>query len=164
MDNIFVKAFIDWLHIMATVAWIGGLFTNIFILRPSVFKALSPAIAVKFMGIVMKRFRIMVYTSIVILGVTGIPLKIINENYINIINFENNWEIISFIKHICFGILVIMAVYSFEIITPKMMKMNSNGPSPELTQLQMKQTILGGISFLTAIAILILSSLMRYIV
>lgn len=163
MDNIFVKTLIDWLHIMATITWIGGMFTNFIILRPAMTKALSPAEIGKLMGPHMKRFKIMVYISIVVLGVTGIPLKIINPNYISIINFENNWEIVSFIKHICYGILVLFAVYTFEVLSPKMGKLAAKGPSPELKALQKKQAAFGGLAFLTAIVILILSSLMRYI-
>jgi len=163
MDNIFVKTLIDWLHIMATITWIGGMFTNFIILRPAMAKALSPAEAGKFMGAVMKRFKVMVYISIVVLGVTGIPLKIINDNYISIINFENNWEIVSFIKHLCYGILVLLAIYTFEVLAPKMGKLVAAGPSPALKALQKKQAAFGGLAFLTAIVILVLSSLMRYI-
>jgi uncharacterized membrane protein len=162
MDNIFVKTLIDWLHIMATVVWIGGMFTNFFILRPSLAKALSPADAGKLMGVVMKKTRIVVYISIVVLGVTGIPLKIINPNYISIINFENSWEIVSFVKHLCYGILVLLAVYSFEILSPKVRKVAEMGPSPALALLQKKQATLGKLAFLTAIVVLVLSSLMRY--
>ena len=163
MDTVFVKTLIDWLHVLATVTWIGGMFTNFVILRPAMGKALSAADAGKLTGLLMKRFRIVVYVSIVVLGVTGIPLKIINENYISIINFENNWEIISFIKHLCYGIMVLLAVYTFEILSPKMMKVAAKGPSPELTQLQNKQAAFGGLAFLTAMVVLVLSSLMRYI-
>lgn len=163
MDNLFVKTLIDWLHIMATVSWIGGMFTNFVILRPSMAKALSPAEAGKLMGVMMKKFRIVVYASIVIVGVTGIPLKIISPNYISIINFENSWEIISFIKHICYGVLVLLAVYSFEILSPKMMKVSAKGPSPDLLKLQKKQAAFGGLALLSAIVILVLSSLMRYV-
>ncbi len=163
MDNVFVKTLIDWLHIMATITWIGGMFTNFVIVRPAMGKALSPSEAGKLMGALMKRFRIVVYISIVVLGVTGIPLKIINENYISIINFENSWEIISFIKHICYGVMVLLAVYTFEILSPKMMKVAARGPSPQLVQLQKKQAAFGGLAFLTAIVVLVLSSLMRYV-
>ena len=109
MDNVFIKTLIDWLHILATVTWIGGMFTNFVILRPAMGKVLSAAEAGKLTAVLMKKFRIVVYVSIVVLGVTGIPLKIINENYISIINFENSWEIISFIKHLCYGIMVLLA-------------------------------------------------------
>ena len=163
MDNIFVKTIIDWLHIMSTITWIGGMFINFIVLRPAMAKSLSPVEAGKFMGVTMKRFRIMVYISIVILGVTGIPLKIINENYISIINFENNWEIVSFIKHLCYGILVVLAVYTFEILNPKMKRLVTDGSYSQLQILQRRQGVIGAIGVFTALVILILSSLMRYI-
>lgn len=163
MDNVFVKTLIDWLHIMATVVWIGGMFTNMVILRPVLAKTLAPADAGRFMGALMKRFRVVVYASIVLLGVTGIPLKIINENYVSIINFENSWEIVSFVKHVCYGILVLLAVYMFEVLTPRMGRLAAKGPSPEMKALQKQQMLAGSLAFLSAMVILVLSSLMRYI-
>ena len=163
MDNVFVKTLIDWIHIMTTVIWIGGMFTNMIILRPAIMGTLAPPEAGRLMGVVMKRFRTLVYASIVLLGVTGIPLKIINENYVSIINFENSWEIVSFVKHICYGILVILAVYSFEVLGPKAAKLAAAGPSEAFRQLQKKQVAAGMAAFATAIVILVLSSLMRYI-
>lgn len=163
MDNVFVKTLIDWLHIMATVIWIGGMFTNMVLIRSVMVKTLAPADAGKFMGALMKRFRIVAYVSIVVLGVTGIPLKIINENYISIINFENDWEVVSFIKHVCYGVLVILAVYSFEYLSPKAAKLAPAGPSDALRSVQQRQMAAGMLAMLSAIIILILSSLMRYI-
>lgn len=163
MDNVFVKTLIDWLHIMATVVWIGGMFTNMVILRPVLAKTLAPADAGRFMGALMKRFRAVVYASIVLLGVTGIPLKIINENYVSIINFENSWEIVSFVKHVCYGILVLLAVYMFEVLAPRMGRLAAKGPSPEMKALQKQQVLAGSLAFLSAMVILVLSSLMRYI-
>ena len=162
MDNILVKTLFDFLHILATAIWIGGMFTNFVILRPAVIKTLSPPEAGKLMDAVMKKTRLVVYISIVVLGITGIPLKIINENYSSIIDFENSWAIVSFIKHLCYGILVILAIYSFEILWPKLRKIAAGGASAQLQQLQKKQAIIGFLSFLTAVIILILSSLMRY--
>ena len=115
------------------------------------------------MGALMKKFRILVYTSIVLLGVTGIPLKIINENYISIINFENSWEIVSFIRHLCYGLLVLLAVYSFEILSPKMGKLVAAGDTGAIEGLQKKQKAAGGLAFLSAMLIMVLSSLMRYL-
>jgi hypothetical protein len=59
--------------------------------------------------------------------------------------------------------MVLLAVYTFEILSPKMMKVAAKGPSPQLAQLQKKQAALGGLAFLTAIVVLVLSSLMRYV-
>jgi uncharacterized membrane protein len=115
------------------------------------------------MGAVMKRFRKIVYLSIVILGVTGIPLKIINEIYVSIINFENTWEIISFIKHICYGLLVVLAVYSFEVLNPALARLTAVGPSSALQKLQQRQIATGSMAILLAVVILVLSSFMRHL-
>jgi hypothetical protein len=69
---------------------------------------------------------------------------------------------VSFVKHLCYGILVLLAVYSFEILSPKVRKVAEMGPSPALALLQKKQATLGKLAFLTAIVVLVLSSLMRY--
>jgi len=162
MDHILVKTLFDFLHILATTVWIGSMFFNFAILRPAMIKTLSPPDVGKLMAEVMKKTRIVVYISIIVLGVTGIPLKIINENYSSIIDFENSWAIVSFIKHLCYGILVLLALYSFELLGPKVQKMAKKGPSPQFQQLQKKQAMVGLLAFLTAMVILILSSLMRY--
>ncbi|MGQ9469701.1 MAG: hypothetical protein ACUVTD_07800 [Nitrososphaerales archaeon] len=57
---------------MATVIWIGGMATNLLVLLPSMREALEPPIMGKLMGSVMKRFRPLVYASMIILVASGI--------------------------------------------------------------------------------------------
>ena len=59
--------------------------------------------------------------------------------------------------------MVLLAVYSFEILGPKVKNIATQGPSPALQKLQKKQASLGGLAFLAAIVVLVLSSFMRYI-
>jgi len=162
MDNLFVKTLLDWLHVMATVIWIGGMFINFIVIRPVSMKVLDPASAGKFNQAVMKRFKILVYVSIVVLGVTGIPLKIIDENYVSIINFDNNWEIVAFVKHIFYGVLTVLAVYNFEVLSRKMSRLAKNGPSPQLKLVQNQLKLSGMLAMFSALVILVLSSMMRF--
>ena len=53
---------------MATVAWIGGMFTNFFIYIPAIGKTLDAPLAGKLMAAAMKRFRIMVDISMAVLS------------------------------------------------------------------------------------------------
>jgi len=154
---------LDFLHLMATVAWIGGMFFNFLVVMPSVNKALEPAAAGKFMGLMFKRVRIIVYVSLLVLFITGIPLKIGSGHYVAIINFETWWETISFIKHVFVALLALFAMYNFEILIPKVSKLAMQGPSPELINLKKRQKMLGGISFLFAIIIILLSAMMNYL-
>jgi len=158
-----IKTLLDWLHVMATVIWIGGMILVFTVVRPVAMKVLDPESMGKFIRALMARFRIMVYVSIVLLGVTGIPLKIVNENYVSIINFENSWEIVSFIKHLFYGLLVILAIINFEILTPMIARLASAGPSGKLGKLQKLSMMAGGLAMMSALVILVLSSMMRFL-
>ncbi|MHA2311870.1 MAG: hypothetical protein ACXADF_10310, partial [Candidatus Thorarchaeota archaeon] len=67
---------LNWLHLVATVTWFGGLTTNVFILMPSLGSTLEPPVAGNFLNTYMKRFRPLVYVSILILISTGAIITI----------------------------------------------------------------------------------------
>jgi len=162
IHNSILQTVLDFLHLMATIAWIGGMVFNFLVVMPTVNKVLDPAMAGKFMGALFKRVRIVVYSSLIILFVTGIPMKIASQYYVGIINFDNNWEIVGFIKHIFVALLALMAIYSFEVLSPKVAKLAVKGPSPELMDLRNKQMKLGGVSFLFGIIVIFLSARKRF--
>jgi len=163
MDNIYVKVFLDCLHLIATIAWFGGLFTNFIVVRPTVLATLDPPTAGKFMNVFMRKVRIVVYVSLAVLFISGIPMKISNEYYVSIINFSNNWQIVTFIKHVFVGILTLLAIYSFEILSPKFKRVASAGPSAELNKLKGIQALTGKLSMTLALIIIVLSAVMNYI-
>lgn len=163
MDNPVLQTSLDFLHLMATIAWIGGMFFNFLVVIPTAQKALDPATAGKFMGMMVRRVRVVVYVSLFILFVTGIPMKIANEHYVSIINFDNTWETVGFIKHVFVALLALMALYSFEILFPNVAKHAAKGPSPELAGLQKKQKMAGAVAFLLGIIVIFLSAMMNYL-
>jgi uncharacterized membrane protein len=163
IHNPILQISLDFLHLMATIAWIGGMFFNFLVVMPTVNKVLDPATTGKFMGTLMKRVRVIVYSSLLILFVTGIPMKIASEYYVAIINFDNNWEIVGFIKHVFVALLAIMAFLSFEIVSPKVAKLAAKGPSPELMSMKKNQMMLGALAFIFGIIVILLSAIMNYI-
>jgi len=163
MDNLFVKTFLDVLHVIATVIWIGGMLVNVLVIRPTTVKVLEPSVAGQFTQAMMKRFRIFVYASIVILGITGIPMKIVSEHYVSIINFENAWGILSFVKHLLYGVLVVLAVLNFEIISPRVARAAAASEYHQLAKWKKRLAVSGMLAMISAIGTLIISSMMRYI-
>ncbi len=163
MDNPILQIAFDFIHLMATIAWIGGMLFNFLVVMPTVNKVLDPVTTGKFMKALFKRVRIIVYVSLLLLFVTGIPMKIASEYYVAIINFDNNWEIAGFIKHVFVAVLALMAIYNFEILMPKVGKLAIKGPSPLLMTLKKRQMMFGAISFLFGIIIIFLSAMMNYL-
>lgn len=163
MDNVFVKSLFDFLHLLATIAWFGTLFVNVAILRGTVQKTLTPPSAGPFIKLFMQKARIVVYVSLAILFITGIPLKIVSPYYVSIINFSNTWQIFMFAKHVLVAILALLAIINFEIITPKFQKMAAKGPSPELEKMKKLQQSAGMLSVSLAFVIILISAIMNHI-
>lgn len=59
-----------WLHVLAAVAWIGGMIFNLFVLRPSM-AVVEPKQRVKLVLGVLRRFIPLAWLSIAILAITG---------------------------------------------------------------------------------------------
>ncbi|MGE4541228.1 MAG: DUF4149 domain-containing protein [Bacteroidales bacterium] len=163
LENPVVLTVLDFIHQMATIAWIGGMVFNLLAVMPTVSKVLEPALAGKFMGSLMKRVRVIVYVSLLVLFVTGIPMKIASEYYVAIINFDTAWETASFVKHVLVAILALVALYSFELLSPKVGRLAAKGPSAELVSLRKRQQKLAAVSFLLGIAIVFISVMMKYL-
>lgn len=163
MQNPVLLFSFDFIHLMATVAWIGGLFFNFLVVMPSVSKTLDPATAGRLMGVLFKRVRVLVYVSLLVLFVTGIPMKIASPYYVAIINFDTAWETVSFVKHVLVAVMALSAFYSFEVLMPQVKKLAIQGGSEKLPALRKRQALLGGLSFVLGIVVVFLSAMMRYL-
>ena len=153
MENYAVSILIKWVHLMATVAWIGGMFTNVFVYLPAIGKVLDPPTTGKLMGAAMKRFRVLVYISMSLFLLTGMLRGLTSE-----FPTENLWTILFYMKIGVFALMVILAIYAFEILAPKVAKIAADGPSPELLRIRKSQMSLAMIGFLLGIIILALTA------
>ena len=163
MDNIYVKSFLDTLHLIATITWFGTLFANFALILPVVKNSLDSKSASAFMGLFMKKARMVVYVSLAVLFITGIPLKIVNENYVSIINFSNNWQIAMFCKHALVALLALLSIINFEFIGPKIKKSASTASAPQLERMKHMQLRIGMTSVLIAFIIIVISAIMNHL-
>ncbi|UCE10853.1 MAG: DUF4149 domain-containing protein [Candidatus Thorarchaeota archaeon] len=149
--------FMNWLHLIATVAWFGGLTVNVLILMPSMQATLDPPTAGKLLNTYMGRFRRLVYVSILVLVLTGAAIAwIMNPAYLEL---SSEWSIIMAIKHVIVAIAIIATLYSFEILAPKVARLAAQGPSPELAKLQQIQMTAARVAFIVALLILLLTGI-----
>ena len=146
---------LNFLHLLATVVWVGGMGTNILVTLPSIREVLEPAVSGRFIGAIMKRFRLIAYLSIVTLILCGVLLTLLNENFVGG-PFDNTWSQLILVKHIFVAALVLLTVYSFEIFAPKVAKLAAKGPSPELLKAQKLQLRLASTGFVLGLVILLL--------
>lgn len=158
-----VLSLVNWLHLAATVTWLGAMFTNMLVLMPATRETLDPPVMGRFIGSFMKKFRPLVYRSIIVLVVSGIIMMLLNRHYLGAFDFGNLWTWLLLVKHVLIIIMVVMAVYAFENLAPKVGKLAAAGPSPELAKLQKLQMNIAMAGTLMALSVLLLTSIITAI-
>jgi len=151
---------LKWIHLMATVAWIGGLFTNFFIYLPSIGKTLEPQHTGKLMAMVMKRFRIVVYISMTAFLISGLMMASLHLDSGAVVSSRNQMVAVLIFKIPLYILMVIFAIIAFEIVAPRVARIAADGPSPKLQRAQRSQKILAMIGFLLGLLVLALSTML----
>ena len=125
-----------WLHSIATVIWIGGIFFILFIALPSAKQALG-AEAGKLMGEISKRFAPIANYSIIVLIVTGIALTATNKQFSGFGNFGNNWTLVLIIKHLLVVLMVAVHFYRGLVLSPKIARIDLSSQKVSLQKLSL---------------------------
>lgn len=107
-----------WLHSIATVIWIGGIFFILFIALPSAKQVLG-AEAGKLMCEISKRFAPIANYSIILLVATGVVLTAVNKQFSGIGNFANSWSLGLIVKHVLVLGMVAVHFYRGLVLAPK---------------------------------------------
>jgi uncharacterized membrane protein len=108
-DWILVIAF--WLHMLATVVWIGYLATTSLWIIPTLQESLSADEFSKWIRKSNKRLSLISWISISILMVSGLIQMSANNNYDGLFLLTNNWAIALALKHVIFFGMIILAGY-----------------------------------------------------
>ena len=148
---------IFWLHMLATVSWIGSLVAISLLVLPAAKKTLKPAEQLAFLEAMQKRLEPVAWFSMGILVVTGLFQLSANPHYNGFLSTSGQWSIAILVKH---SLAVIMAVTSaiqtWEVlpgIRRALMRMDKVGPE-ELARLQRRETLLLRTNLVLAVLIL----------
>ena len=144
-----------WIHLIATVIWIGGIYFILFIAIPSA-KNILGGEAGKLMGEISKRFTPIANYSILLLFITGVALTILNKQFSGIGIFENKWALILAIKHIIVLGMVVIHFYRGLLLNPKIAKTESASEKMILQKLSLN---LVKVNFGLGIVVLLLSGI-----
>lgn len=88
-------------HIIATVVWIGGLFTLVILVWPEMRRVLAEnAPLYALLQRLRKRFIPLSNLSLAILIVTGLFQMTADPNYDGVMQFNNEWSRVMLLKHI----------------------------------------------------------------
>jgi uncharacterized membrane protein len=140
-----VMAIFFWLHMLATVAWIGSLTAINLLVLPASRRTLKLFDQLSFIAALQKRLEPLAWFSMGLLLVTGLFQMSANPHYNGFLSTSTQWSLAILIKH---GLAVIMAVVSaiqtWEVLPTiqRTLMKKENAGADELAKLQRREKIL----------------------
>lgn len=106
-----------WLHLLATVTWVGSLAGISFLVLPAMKRSLDPETQLIFIEALQKRLEPIAWFSMSLLLLTGLFQMSVNPHYDGFISTSTQWSIAILIKHVL-GILMVIAsaIQTWEVI------------------------------------------------
>jgi uncharacterized membrane protein len=100
-----------WLHMLATVLWIGGISSLALLVLPAANKALDAAAYAALLEKIQKRLDPLGWICLAVLAATGLVQMSANPNYQGFIAIHNRWAAAILVKHLLFLFMTGISVY-----------------------------------------------------
>ena len=110
-----------WIHLLATIVWMGGIFVMIFISWPALQQG---SLAANQWLNFQRRFLPWINASLVILLVTGFFQMTNDRNYTGFLSVDSTWAWAILLKHIAYGAMVIIMVVVQAYLYPAMSRLS----------------------------------------
>jgi uncharacterized membrane protein len=110
-----------WLHMAATIVWIGGLFYMAVIVNPALERL--PEQRGRLAEDMRRRFQPLAWLSLFVLIGTGLLQMSGNPNYDGLFAFSNPWSRSILAKHIAIGVMVLVAAYQTWVLNPRLSRL-----------------------------------------
>lgn len=140
-----------WLHMLATVLWVGSLAAISFLILPAMKRTLDAETQLVFIEAMQKRLEPIAWFSISLLIITGLFQMSVNPHYDGFLSTSTQWSLAILVKHILGIIMVVIsAIQTWEVIPAirrgiLMSKKNNN--ATELDTLRRREITLLRVNF-----------------
>jgi uncharacterized membrane protein len=114
----FILPLAYWLHMVATVVWIGGLAALVLLVFPTAQRSMSHQQFTTFLESVQKRLDPLAWFSLAVLIATGMFQMSANPNYKGFLAFDNTWAVSILVKHVLFFGIIALAAYQTWWLMP----------------------------------------------
>jgi uncharacterized membrane protein len=117
LTNPFIISASFFFHLIATVAWIGGLVTLAIIVQPVLSHTITDVKErARLMEAVQKRFQPIANLSLIVLILTGMVQTFTNRFYKGFLQFDNAWAQAILFKHLAIVVMIILAgIITFSV-------------------------------------------------
>lgn len=152
-----VLALIYWLHMLATVTWIGSLAAINILVLPASKRTLKLVDQLSLISAVQKRLEPIAWFSISLLVVTGLIQMSTSPHYDGFLSLSTQWSMAILTKHILGVIMVVVsAIQTWEVIPAihRILMKKEKADADELAKLQRRELVLLRANLILSILIL----------
>lgn len=154
-----------WLHMLATVIWIGGLAILTLLVMPAARKTLDEPRFATFIEKVQRRLDPLAWFSVLVLLGSGMLQMSANPNYEGFLAVKNPWGWAILVKHMVFGLMVLSSGYVTWGIMPSMrraaFRLARGQDAAEIATLQKREWFFLRLNLALGIIVLALTALAR---
>jgi uncharacterized membrane protein len=140
-----------WLHLLATVTWVGSLAGISLLILPAMKRALSPETQLVFLEAMQKRLEPIAWFSMMLLVLTGLFQMSVDEHYDSFLSVSTQWSLAILSKHLLGIVMVVVsAVQTWEVIPAirrAIVRSKKSQNTDELNRLRQREILLLRMNF-----------------
>ena len=154
-----------WLHLLATVTWVGSLAGVSLLVLPAMKQSLDAQTQLVFIEALQKRLEPIAWFCMSLLLVTGLFQMSVNPHYDGFLSTSTQWSLAILIKHILGIVMVVVsAIQTWEVIPAIRRAIVRSKKSPnanEIDSLRRKEVLLLRMNFGLSLLILLATAFAR---
>ena len=152
-----------WLHLLATVTWIGCIISISILLLPAAARTLKPADHLALIEALQKRLEPIAWFCMSLLLITGLFQMSVNPHYDGFLSTSTQWSLAILVKHIL-GVFMVVAsaIQTWEVIPAiRRTLMKKVADEGQIIKLQKREVLLLRINFGLSVLILLATAFAR---
>ncbi len=154
-----------FLHLIATVIWVGGIVVMALVVYPGARRVLGDG-AGTLTAELHRRFSPLAMISLGTLVATGLAQMSVNKNYDGFLSISNAWGVAILLKHLAFAVMTLIGAYSVWGIAPALSRLSllvSKGKADgnELATLRKREERLNQLNLVCALLVLLFTAVAR---
>ncbi len=155
-----------WLHMLATIVWVGGLALMALVVWPGARAVLGPGPELAaLIQRLQQRFGLLAWGSLAVLTATGLTQMVSNPNYTGVLVIANPWSAAILVKHLSIGAMILIGLYMQMTLQPALARMallEARGhPAPQAETLRRRELNLTRLNLLCGVLVLGFTAIAR---
>src|SRR3989338_3046941 len=155
-----------WLHMVATIVWVGGLALMALVVWPGARAALGPGPQrAALLDQLQRRFTPWAWGSLAVLVATGLMQMAANPNYDGFLEISNRWAAAILLKHLAVGGMILIGLFQQWSVQPRLARwaaLQAQGrAAPGLEPARRQETALTRLNLVCGLLVLAFTALAR---